>query len=167
MIYVPVAVQALGFVLLLIATIFSWRHRNVASFSRVPALLLGSLVCVGIALAFMTAVLLQEKTGVKLGVSGGIASDARAWVRAHEAAPPKRNDVGANIKVLSDGVAFLKAHQAELPAAGKATLEELARVPAKPTRLLTVSEEAQYFQAADTAYKTIAEIAQQGSAAGK
>jgi hypothetical protein len=154
-----VVAQTIGLVLLLVAVVLTFRHRHVVGLKSVPGILAGSMLCIGVATTLMYAVLLQEKTGMKLGISGGIASDARAWIKQHESAPPKRGDVGQNIHVLSDAITFLKAHLSELPAPAKATFDELSRVPPKPTRLLSVSEETQYFQAAQSGYSTIQELA--------
>jgi hypothetical protein len=122
-------------------------------------LVLTSLVLVGLSTILVALTFTQETTGKNLGVSGGIGSDARAWVRQHEKSPPAKNDVGTNLGILSDGVAWLKAHQPQLDVTGQAKLQELSRLPEKPKRLLNMSEQAEYYQAADSAYNYIKQLA--------
>ena len=149
-----IVTQSVGFVLLVLALIMALRGAG----KQLKGVLVGALVCMGASTALMYALLVQEKTGTNLGVPGGIASDARTWMHQHSQ-PPTKSDVGTNIKILSDSVSFLKSHQSQLRPAAKAKFDELLRVPDKPKRLLTVSEEAQYFEAAKNGYAVIGELA--------
>ncbi|MGI8907307.1 MAG: hypothetical protein ACR2IE_12545 [Candidatus Sumerlaeaceae bacterium] len=137
----------------------SLNRSGMAATRQLVIVLSVGLVFAALASLLSGAALFQEQTGRNLGVSGGIASDARAWLRQHGTRPKDRTDVGQNIRTLADAVTFLKAHQGQLSSAGTAKLEELSRVPEKPKRLLTVGEETQYFQAADDGYNFISGLA--------
>lgn len=103
------------------------------------------------------AIFLQEKKGVSLGMSGGLASDARLWLAQHKARPAKM-EVGDNIKIFSDGMDFFRPRRQRLPLNIQRRLDDLARIPEKPTRLLTASEQTKYYDAAMEVYTLIEQL---------
>jgi len=161
---VTLIIQVLALLLLAVGLVLYARvvESKTATGRRVLWINLLAMVLVGTSVALNVGVLFQEKTGTSLGLSGGVGSDARAWLTQHEKTPPKKDDPGTNIKLVADAVTFLRARSAQLPPEAQAKVEELSRLPERPKRLLSHAEEQLYFAAASDAFVLI-----QGLAKGK
>ncbi len=157
--------QAAAFLVLLVGLVLYARvvESKTRTGRRVLWLNLTALLLIGGSLALSSGIVMQEKTGRSLGLSGGVSSDARTWLKQHGNAPPNRTDVGRNITMLSDGIAFLRARKTQLSPETQAQLEELSRVPERPKRLLSAQEESTYFAGANDVYVLIHALAKDGS----
>lgn len=155
--------QATAFLVLLVALVLHARvvESKTRTGRRVLWLNLVALLLVGASLAMTSGVFIQERTGRDLGLSGGVGSDARAWIRKHSAAPPDKGDVGRNIGILADGVAFLRARSSQIPEEARRKLDELSRIPERPRRLLDTQEESRYYAGAHDVYVLIETLAKQ------
>lgn len=123
----------------------------------IKMILAGAMLCVVSAAGVSVAIMVQEKTGYETGLSGGVESDARQWVSAHEKQKPAVDQTGDNIVTLRDGLTFLKRNS-QGPNA-QAVIQRYSGLQERPTRLLSKSEERQYYEGASAVYKLIVEIA--------
>jgi hypothetical protein len=101
----------------------------------------------------------QETTGVAMGLPSNAKARARQWLAQHAAQPLSPREVGRNIRILADGLAFYEAHAASFPLDLRARMQEYARLPEQPKRLLTPSEENRYYQAAMGVVQAIRTVA--------
>lgn len=152
-----IILQAAALVALILAAkgfmqIPDWR-RSGGRLALGLSVLSGLAMCAAIGVCI--AVLIQEKVGISLGMSGGQVSDARTWIMQHQTTKPTKGEVGDNIKILSEGLGFLRPRYSQLPPAVQARVDELSRIPDKPTRMLTVTEETRYYDGALEAYTII------------
>jgi len=127
---------------------------------RVRWVMAALTISVVAALGLAVTIQVQEKTGKVIALSGGTESDARAWLSAHSMEQPSANQAGDNIKILRDGLAFLRSHPtvAQTPEANR-VITTYSALPERPTRLLTPPEEIQYFEGAKAVYKIISAVA--------
>jgi hypothetical protein len=155
--------QAICFIMLLCA---AWLIRRIpqwkatAARTAFPVVLTTAVILAG-SLAYTTAIFLQEKKGISMGVSGGLSSDARQWLAQHRDSKPARNEVGNNLKVLAEGLSFLRPRNQNLSPAIQARVADLSRIPEKPTRLLNSSEQTKYYEAAVEVQTVIEQLAGQ------
>jgi hypothetical protein len=103
--------------------------------------------------------LLQEKTGISLGLPGGVVSDAEKWLKQHEGVSPRPGQVGDNMAIFREGMAFLKTHKRVLPSSAIKTMETFGSLPEKPVKLLSPMEEQRYHTAAEEIMVTIRALA--------
>jgi len=127
---------------------------------RVRWVMVALSVSVVAALGLAVTIQVQEKTGKVIALSGGTESDARAWLSAHAAEQPSANQPGDNIRILREGLAFLRSHPtvAMTPEANR-IITTYSALPERPTRLLTRQEEIQYFEGAKAVYQVINAVA--------
>lgn len=134
--------------------------------SRTPSgktlriLLLGSGLFIIGAAGVSTAIKVQENTGIDTGLSGGLESDARQWVSRHRADPPAPNQPGDNIRILREGLEFIRKH----PSVGaspeaQSISQRYGILPERPTRLLTRQEETEFYEGAKAVYELISNVA--------
>jgi hypothetical protein len=102
---------------------------------------------------------IQEKTGVAMSLPSNAKARARQWLAQHATQPPAPREVGRNIRIVADGLAFYEAHAASFPLDLRARMQEYARLPEQPKRLLTPSEENRYYQAAVGVIQAISAVA--------
>ncbi|MCX7716931.1 MAG: hypothetical protein N2111_00810 [Candidatus Sumerlaeaceae bacterium] len=107
---------------------------------------------------------IQEKTGVAMSLPSNAKARARQWLTQHAAQPPAPREVGRNIRIIADGIAFYEAHAASFPLDLRARMQEYARLPEQPKRLLTPSEENRYYQAAVGVIQAISAVANDNDA---
>lgn len=129
----------------------------------IPGLLrLAVLLTAGISIvaAVMTrGAVVQETAGGAMGLPSNAKARARQWLAQHATQPPSPREVGRNIRILADGLAFYEAHAASFPIDLRARMQEYARLPEQPKRLLNPAEENRYYQAAVGVIQAIAAVA--------
>jgi len=157
----------LAFVQLLAAAAAGWAamlvlkgrdSAHVSGHLRLSVLLTTAAAVVAALLTLGSVV--QETTGIAMGLPSNAKARARQWLAQHAAQPLSPREVGRNIRILADGLAFYEAHAASFPLDLRARMQEYARLPEQPKRLLTPSEENRYYQAATRlvhAIRTVAE----------
>ena len=118
-----------------------------------------AFVCVFLMLAMNIGMVIQERSVTNLHLPGSVSTKARIWTQEHAATPPKRGDIGTNIKLVGDGVDFFAANRHRIPTDAAARLEEATKLPAKVTKLLSPAEEEAYFEAARTIVDVIGSLA--------
>jgi hypothetical protein len=129
---------------------------------RLKAILLGAGVFIIGSIGVSVAIMVQEQTGVEMGLSGGLESDARQWVSRNRENPPAANQPGDNIRILREGIDFLKSHPSVRETErGAAIVQTYGLLPERPTRLLTRQEEIQYYEGAKAVYELIGQVAGQ------
>jgi hypothetical protein len=128
---------------------------------RVKWMFLASTLCVAAGMAVAITIKIQENTGTVTGLSGGVESDARQWISRNSPQAPVADQAGDNIKILREGLLFLRSHPAigNTPEASS-LMQRYSGLPERPTRLLTHQEETQYYEGAQAVWRLISGIAQ-------
>lgn len=132
------------------------QREKLASGVAVAVLLLGA------AATFNTLVLVQGPGAVSaatLGTASGLQIRAQQWLKEHEAEPPKPDEVGRNIRIITDGVAFLRPYQDQLPPHLRLQVDEASRLPTRLTRILSPAEERQYYNGARAVMEAVQSLA--------
>lgn len=126
---------------------------------KVSLLVVYSFVCVLLMLVMNIGVVIQERSVTNLYLPGSVSTKARIWIQDHAPSPPKRGDIGGNIKIVSGGADFFASNRNRLPAEAAARLAEATKLPATVTKLLSPAEEEAYFEAARTIVDVIGALA--------
>lgn len=148
--------------LLLVAVLWKLAHLKVFPLEgkrRVSLLAVYAFVCVLLMLVMNIGMVIQERSVTNLHLPGSVSTKARIWMQEHAATPPKRGDIGTNIKLVGDGADFFASNRHRIPAEAAARLEEATKLPAKVTKLLSPAEEEAYFEAARTIVDVIGTLA--------
>lgn len=112
------------------------------------------------------AVKVQERTGISMGISGGLSSDARQWISHNSPGEPTINQPGDNIRILREGLAFLRKDPDLMKdPAVQSVISQYSGLPATPTRLLSREEERNYYDGALAVRQIIAGLANEKNTA--
>lgn len=130
------------------------RRRKVVTLSLAAAIL--TLVA---ALVVTLGGVAQEKAGIDLHLPGSLRVKAAIWVKAHENMQPDRSKVGDNLRIVSDAMTFLRQHESSLPAEARMQMGEYGRLSPKIDHVLSLAEEARYYEAAAGSVELIKSLA--------
>ncbi len=95
------------------------------------------------------------------GARNSLQSRAQDWIAQRAKEPPQRDEVGRNIRIIGDGLAFLRPHYPQLPPQLRLQLEEVALLPTRITSVLTSAQEQKYFDGAQAVFEGIRALATQ------
>ncbi len=112
-------------------------------------------------LSLMTSVgmVIQDWGSVNLHLPGSGTTKARLWVQDRAGQPPEKSQVGRNMKIIADGVAFYKANPGRFSAENAARMDQIATLPTRPTRMLSPAEEGRIYEGARDVFAMISAIA--------
>ena len=123
------------------------------------AMVITAVLLLGAGLA-VSLIKVQEATGIETKLSGGAESDARQWIQANSPQAPVVNQPGENIKILREGMAWLRAHPNVADTAeARSIMQRFGALPERPTKLLSRDEESQYYSGASAVWTLINGIA--------
>ncbi len=94
-----------------------------------------------------------------MGGRTGLQARAADWMDKNKDTPPARDEVGRNIRLITDGLAFLRPYHGQLAPHHIIQLEEAGQLPTKMTRVLSPSEERQYYEAARAVVEAVQSLA--------
>ncbi len=89
----------------------------------------------------------------------GLHARAAEWLTKHGNAPPARDEVGRNIRLITEGVAFLRPYHRQLAPHHVLQIDEATRLPTRLTRVLSPVEEGQYYEAARAVVEAVQSLA--------
>lgn len=134
-----------------------WRSNSSPRGRRSLALisLSGAGLLVGAAASLNAMVYLNTpgaSAAAAFGTRTALQARAGAWLDRHGAEAPEKTEVGRNLRILQEGLPFLRPYRAQLPADLQLRLEEASRLPTKITRILSATEERQYYEGAQAVF---------------
>ena len=145
----PLILQVCTFLAVTAALLFAYRNRYGAYGKKALTTTILAFALAACSAGMSLGMLFQEKTGLSLGLPGGVVSDAEKWLKQHEGVSPRPGQVGDNMAIFREGMAFLKTHKRVLPPTAIKTMETFSTLPEKPVKLLSPTEEQRYYAAAD------------------
>lgn len=122
---------------------------DAARAAGIPLALVGLLLVAAVALNVVIYFNAPgAETAAALGSRTGLQSRADAWLEKHAATPLEEAEVMRNMRILEEGLVFLRPYRGQLAPHVQLQLDEFSRMPTKPTRILSPSEERDYLNAA-------------------
>lgn len=94
-----------------------------------------------------------------MGGQSGLQAQAADWLAKHKDAPPARDEVGRNIRLITEGLAFLRPYRGQLAPHHDLKLDEAGQLSTQLTRVLSATEEREYFEAATAVVEAVRSLA--------
>ena len=142
---------ALGAVFWTLAILIRIPSEHLDRRGKLTGSLAAAALLLGVAAVINVLVLVRAPgaaTAVSLGTVSGLQIRAQQWLKDHEAEPPRPDEVGRNIRIITDGVPFLRPYLNQLPPHLRLQVEAASRLPTRLTRILSPDEERQYYNGA-------------------
>jgi hypothetical protein len=139
---------ALVAMLVAVAVFSSMKLKKSRRRAVVAVSLAAGMVFLAAALVINGGTVFQEKAAVNLHLPGSARTKARFWLKEHENLQPDRTHVANNVRILNDGLTFYRAYGDDFSPEAKLRMEEYAKLPPKIAHVLSIAEEARYYEAA-------------------
>ena len=157
---------ALLALLVAVAVFSSMKLKKTSRRKTVAISLAVSILMIAGALVISLGSVLQEEANVNLHLPGSATLKARFWLKEHQDMQPDKSHVANNVRILQDGLQFYRTFGNSFPPEAKFRMEEYAKLPPKIDHVLSIAEEAQYYEAAKGVIEVIGALAADAAPAG-